>query len=66
MPIFAYDFACLPEVVRYSAHAAQAEFTQAPQNPSTAGTPGPSQNRLQAPGADFEQARHLLAARQIR
>jgi Flp pilus assembly protein TadD len=44
-----------------SATPARAETSRAPQNPSTAGIPGPSQDTSSVPGADFEQARHLLA-----
>jgi Flp pilus assembly protein TadD len=40
---------------------APAEAAQAPQNPSAAVARGSSQNVSPSPGADFDQARHLLA-----
>jgi tetratricopeptide (TPR) repeat protein len=44
-----------------SASLAVAEVRQTPQNPSTAGIPGSSQDASSVPGTDFERARHLLA-----
>jgi tetratricopeptide (TPR) repeat protein len=44
-----------------SATLARAEAAQAAQNPTTAGIPGPTQDASSVTGADFDQARHLLA-----